>query len=200
MKTRNFVKAVLIAVCLCVTQSVAAQASFGFRAGANVSKMQSHVFSADNRGGFFMGAVLEVKIPVIPFGFDIGAFYDIRRAKIINIDDASVMRSNMQFASLPFNVRCPINLGKHLQVAASTGPQCDFALGSKNILHDNFRLNDATWSWNFGGAIRILKHYQIGYTYNVGITRVAKILPNANIPSSDALRNNSHQVYMTYFF
>lgn len=200
MKTRNFVKAILVVMLICAWQNVAAQASFGFRAGANVSKMKTHVLGTDNRGGFFMGAVLEVKIPVIPFGFDLGAFYDIRRAKVFNPDNGTFMRSNMQYASLPFNVRCPINLGKHLQFAASTGPQCDFAIGKKNILAENFRMHDATWSWNFGGSVRILKHYQVGYTYNVGITRVASILPHANIPSSSALRNNTHQVYMTYFF
>lgn len=191
---------ILIAMMLSIPAMAGDTASFGFRAGANVSKMQSHFFSADNRGGFFVGAVLEVKIPVIPFGFDLGAFYDIRRAKTINPDDGTTLRSNMQFASLPFNVRCPINITKKFQVAASTGPQCDFALGSKNIFKNNFRMNDATWSWNFGGSMRILKHYQFGYTYNVGITRIAHLLPDSHIPSTSALRNNSHQVYMTYFF
>lgn len=199
-KIIHFFVFAVMAMFLSVPQQVQAQASFGFRAGANVSKMKSHILSTDNRGGFSLGAVLEVKIPVIPFGFDIGAKYDIHRAKAINPDDGTVMRSNMQFMSLPLNLRCPIGIGKRCQIAPFTGPQCDFSIGRRNILRENFRLHDATWSWNFGGALRLLKHYQIGYCYNVGITRIADLLPNANIQSTSALRNNSHQVFVTYFF
>lgn len=191
---------IAIAMILSIPAVAGDTASFGLRAGANVSKMQSNFFSVDNRGGFLAGAVLEIKIPVIPFGFDFGAYYDYRRVKTTDPEDGSTLHSKMQFASLDFNMRCPINITKKFQVAASTGPQCDFALGSKNIFQNNFRMNDATWSWNVGGAVRFFKHYQFGYTYNIGISRVAKILPRVNISSSDALRHNTHQVYVTYFF
>lgn len=197
---KSFVTLLLVALSVGLGQSAWAQASFGFRAGANVSKIRSHILSTDNRGGFFVGAVLDVKIPVIPFGFDLGAMYDIHRVKAIDPDNGTVMRSNMQFISLPLNLRCPISLTKRCQLAASTGPQCDFSIGHKNILHENFRLHDATWSWNFGASFRIFKHYQLGYNYNVGITRIAKLLPDAGIRSTSAMRNNSHQVFVTYFF
>lgn len=200
MKTKISATLVLMVMLLSLSQPAAAKFRFGLKAGANLSQLNHDALKSSNRCGFLAGAVVEYKIPVIPLGFDLSALYDQRNVEVINPDDGMPMNSKLQFASIPLNVRCPISLTKMFQLAAFTGPQCDLPLSNKKILEQNFRLQDATWSWNVGASLRIFKHYQIGYTYNIGITRIAKLLPNANINSSSELRNNTHQVCLAYFF
>lgn len=64
--------------------TASAQIKLGVKGGLNVTSMSmnSEVFDASNRTGFFIGPTLKFTLPIVGLGVDVAALYDQRDAKI----------------------------------------------------------------------------------------------------------------------
>ena len=71
-------------VTMTAANNASAQIKFGLKGGVNVTDMSlnSSVFDASNRTGFFVGPTIKVQLPLVGLGIDASALYDQREAKI----------------------------------------------------------------------------------------------------------------------
>lgn len=191
---------------LCLLTSIAAQAQFrfGVKGGINVSRVtfDKSVFETHNRAGFFIGPTLEFTSPV-GLGCDLSVLYDNKGIKVVDKSGAGdQMASTLQYVDVPINLRLSAGIGKLAIIFLTTGPQVSFRIGDEGILEHNYRLQDSDFSWNFGAGLRILRHYQLSYTYNMGISTTAD-LSVSNVIGETAngkLQNNTHQITFGYYF
>ena len=75
----------LIALMSLFTTNANAQVTFGVKGGLNVSsmKLNSELFSASNKTGFFIGPTAKFSLPIVGVGMDASLLYDQREVKII---------------------------------------------------------------------------------------------------------------------
>ena len=71
-------------VTMTTANNASAQIKFGLKGGVNVTDMSlnSNVFDASNRTGFFVGPTIKVQLTLVGLGIDASALYDQREAKI----------------------------------------------------------------------------------------------------------------------
>ena len=93
-------------------------------------------------------------------------------------------------------------LGSFAKIFISTGPQIAFSLGDSKILDYKYDLKNSLFSWNAGLNVRLFKHYQVGYTYNVGIGNTAELsVKDVNpLKLSEKLKNSTHKITLSYYF
>ena len=94
-------------VTMTAANNASAQIKFGLKGGVNVTDMSlnSSVFDASNRTGFFVGPTIKVQLPLVGLGIDASALYDQREAKIKvgNTTTKETLRS--QAINIPINLR-----------------------------------------------------------------------------------------------
>ena len=103
---------------------------------------------------------------------------------------------------VPLNVNAGFGLGSFAKIFISTGPQIAFSLGDSKILDYKYDLKNSLFSWNAGLNVRLFKHYQVGYTYNVGIGNTAELSAKDVNPLklSEKLKNSTHKITLSYYF
>ncbi len=170
----------LVAFLCAMTWSVQAQGlKFGVKGGLNISKMSfsKDVFDSDNKTGFYVGPTIKLSLP-LGFGLDIAALYD-QRSTDVNTDakpsgttaevyagDEKITQKSIQ---IPVNLRYNIGLAASAGIYLAVGPQFGFPVGDKvyNTKVGEYRLKDANLSINFGAGVYLLKHLEVGFTYNL---------------------------------
>lgn len=173
----------LVFVLTAMTLSLQAQGvNFGIKGGLNIMKMtfSEDVYKSDNQTGFYLGPTIKISLP-LGWGVDIAALYDQRSAKIES-GDASYQpassgestnsgdeKINQKTLQIPINLRYNIGLGSKAGLYLAAGPQFGFPVGDKvyNTKVGEYRLKDANLSINFGAGVYLLKHLEIGFTYNL---------------------------------
>lgn len=199
---------IAMAVCLaCCFTTVQAQFKFGLKGGVNVSTMRlnSSVFDGSNRAGFHVGPTLEFTLPLGWLGVDISALYDTYKLAMDGVDEngeSYTSSSTVRYVDVPLNVNFGLGLGSFAKIFVATGPQVAFSLGDSKILDYHYDLKNSLFSWNAGLNVRILKHYQIGYTYNVGIGNTAELsIKDANpMQLAKNMKNSTHKITLSYYF
>ena len=172
----------LVLLLTAMTLSLQAQGvKFGLKGGLNISKMSLNkdVIKSDNQTGFYVGPTVKISLP-LSFGLDIAALYDWRSADVET--GTSVASGSSQTTpatgtekitqktlNIPVNLRYNIGLGGSAGIYLAAGPQFGFPVGDKvyNTKVGEYRLKDANLSINFGAGIYLLKHLEIGFTYNL---------------------------------
>ena len=172
----------LVLLLTAMTLSLQAQGvKFGLKGGLNISKMSLNkdVIKSDNQTGFYVGPTVKISLP-LSFGLDIAALYDQRSADVET--GTSVASGSSQTTpatgtekitqktlSIPVNLRYNIGLGGSAGIYLAAGPQFGFPVGDKvyNTKVGEYRLKDANLSINFGAGVYLLKHLEIGFTYNL---------------------------------
>lgn len=172
----------LVLLLTAMTLSLQAQGvKFGLKGGLNISKMSLNkdVIKSDNQTGFYVGPTVKISLP-LSFGLDIAALYDWRSADVET--GTSVASGSSQTTpatgtekitqktlSIPVNLRYNIGLGGSAGIYLAAGPQFGFPVGDKvyNTKVGEYRLKDANLSINFGAGVYLLKHLEIGFTYNL---------------------------------
>lgn len=172
---------VSLVVFLCaMTWSVQAQGlKFGVKGGLNISKMSfsKDVFDSDNKTGFYVGPTIKLSLP-LGFGLDIAALYDQRSTDVktdakpsgttvaVYAGDEKITQKSIQ---IPVNLRYNIGLAASAGIYLAAGPQFGFPVGDKvyNTKVGEYRLKDANLSINFGAGVYLLKHLEVGFTYNL---------------------------------
>lgn len=199
---------IAMAVCLaCCFTTAQAQFKFGLKGGLNVSsvRLNSSVFDGSNRAGFHVGPTLEFTLPLGWLGLEISALYDTYKVAMKGEDENGNLTkpsSTLRYVDVPLNVNAGFGLGSFAKIFISTGPQIAFSLGDSKILDYKYDLKNSLFSWNAGLNVRLFKHYQVGYTYNVGIGNTAELsVKDVNpLKLSEKLKNSTHKITLSYYF
>ena len=195
---------------------VTAQVRFGVKAGWNVNKvtwewkrLEDNVRS-NNRNGFFAGITLDVPLPTGGLGVDFSVLYD-NRVVALPINSEKFENKTMHYIIVPVNLKCSIGLGSLVSVYAATGPQVSYNVGDRSwALNDyvvsnwsgGWELNKSDLSWNVGGGATLFDHFRVGYNYNImlGHTNEFTIKKVSGDIVDGKLKENTHQISLTYFF
>ena len=177
--------------------------NFGIKGGYNITNFSfsEDVIAKDNLQGFFIGPSLKIGIPVLPIGFEIAALYDQRDAKL------GGEKISQKSINIPINVRYELGLGDMAGIYVAAGPQFGFNIGDKSFNFDDvadYKLKDSNLSINLGAGVRLVKHLEIGFNYNIALGKTGEI--NVIDGAGEALgingngKANAWQISAAYYF
>ena len=205
---KNILSLAVIVAALAFAMPSQAQIKFGIKGGLNVDNInlkhaQANV-SAKNRTGFFAGVTADVTIPLAGLGADIAVLYD---NKVVGISDGvNEANKTLHYIDMPINAKYTVGLSSLASVYVATGPQFSWNIGDRhwtpqNITQD-WEIKKSEFSWNIGCGVTALSHLRVGYNYNIAIGKTAEITPlmvGGNAVKGK-LKNNTHQISLTYLF
>ena len=207
MKKNIITLAVLVAA-LAFAMPSQAQVKFGVKAGLNLNSVSMKNFGdnmkGDNRTGFFAGVTADVTIPLAGLGADASLLYD---NKILSVSDLEGDHNKtLHYVALPINVKYTFGFSSLASVYLATGPQFSWNVGSKSWapshITKGWELKKSEFSWNIGAGATVLSHVRVGYNYNIGIGDTAEttFFGTAGKAVTGKLKNNTHQISLTYLF
>lgn len=196
-------------VTMTAANNASAQIKFGLKGGVNVTDMSlnSSVFDASNRTGFFVGPTIKVQLPLVGLGIDASALYDQREAKIKvgNTTTKETLRS--QAINIPINLRYGWGLSSMANIFLFAGPQFGFNVGDKDQKineSSTWSVKNSNFSLNFGAGVTLLSHLQLTANYNVvcGKTSDATIKEGLEQLTNKEVRSraNAWQIALAYYF
>lgn len=196
-------------VTMTAANNASAQIKFGLKGGVNVTDMSlnSSVFDASNRTGFFVGPTIKVQLPLVGLGIDASALYDQREAKIKvgNTTTKETLRS--QAINVPINLRYGWGLSSMANIFLFAGPQFGFNVGDKDqkiTESSTWSVKNSNFSLNFGAGVTLLSHLQLTANYNVvcGKTSDATITEGLEQHTNKEVRSraNAWQIALAYYF
>lgn len=196
-------------VTMTAANNASAQIKFGLKGGVNVTDMSlnSSVFDASNRTGFFVGPTIKVQLPLVGLGIDASALYDQREAKIKvgNTTTKETLRS--QAINVPINLRYGWGLSSIANIFLFAGPQFGFNVGDKDqkiTESSTWSVKNSNFSLNFGAGVTLLSHLQLTANYNVvcGKTSDATITEGIEQLTNKEVRSraNAWQIALAYYF
>lgn len=196
-------------VTMTAANNASAQIKFGLKGGVNVTDMSlnSSVFDASNRTGFFVGPTIKVQLPLVGLGIDASALYDQREAKIKvgNTTTKETLRS--QAINIPINLRYGWGLSSMANIFLFAGPQFGFNVGDKDqkiTESSTWSVKNSNFSLNFGAGVTLLSHLQLTANYNVvcGKTSDATITEGLDQLTNKEVRSraNAWQIALAYYF
>ena len=206
---------VVLMMALLMISPAKAQVRLGIKGGMNLSKLtfDKDVVSSNNRAGFFVGPIFYVDLPFLPgFGFDLAAIYDRKGTTMTAvIDDQKYEKKGyVQFLDVPIDINYKISFTRGFAIYGSTGPQFSFNLKQddfKTIVDQraNYKIKDSNFSWNVGFGMEIIRHFRLGYNYNIALGDWAEVKEDLTETvyqglKNDKMKGSSHQVYLVYIF
>lgn len=190
----------LIGVILAV-QPLTAQIKFGIKAGVGLTELKlsgplADNLSKKNRVGFFTGPMAEFIIPVVGLGMDASLLYTERNA------DLQGVRISERGIDLPVNLKYTLGLGSTLGVYLSAGPAFFFDFNKNRqvvlIQEMNWEKRRIEVAVNMGMGVRLLRHLQIGISYNMPLRNSAKLITNG--VEQAAYKAQTWQLSAAYIF
>lgn len=207
MKNKRLIIAVAVVLMMMAAIPSMAQVKFGVKGGLNVTKMSvsSDVYSADNNNGFFIGPTVKFTLPIVGLGIDAAALYDQRKGSLVSRNDKS---EDVKFKSInvPVNLRWNIGLGSLAGIYLAAGPQFGFALGDFSDAWDSnfYKKENMNVSINLGAGLSLLKHLELGFTYNIQTKDTYSITENYAGGSLGReitdIKTNAWQISAAYYF
>lgn len=176
--------------------------------------MSKDVLDASNRTGFFIGPSVKFTLPIVGLGLDASVLYDQREAKLkLSAEDEYVgtdytsNKVKQQSINIPINLRYSVGLGSVAAVYLAAGPQFGLNVGDKNFdwtKGSSYRLKSTNFSVNVGLGVTLLKHLEVGATYNIacgktGEASVKNVMTNTWEQVSRG-RSNAWQISAAYYF
>ena len=207
-----FTSAAIALAMLFTANTANAGINFGVKGGLNVTSMSlnSEVFDASNRAGFFFGPTVKFTLPIVGLGIDASALYDQREAKLTVGEAKTKETVKTQAINIPINARYSVGLGSVASVLFFAGPQFGFNVGDKNqsLFEDTaqWRLKSSTFSVNVGLGAMLLSHLQISANYNIacgktGETTVSDVAgETVQQMFKKRGRANAWQIGLAYYF
>ena len=178
---KKILTSILVVAALAVMPARAG-VNFGVKAGMNNTSLNldyQNAFSNKAGLGWFVGPTVKLSIPLglINIGADGAVLYDERNSttEVNNIEETIKRKSIL----IPINARVNFSLLKVLGAFVSTGPQFGFNVGNTGFkwgeLQDTFQLKKSQFSWNVGVGVMVMKHIELGVTYNSGLGRTGEL-------------------------
>lgn len=196
-------------VTMTAANNASAQIKFGLKGGVNVTDMSlnSSVFDASNRTGFFVGPTIKVQLPLVGLGIDASALYDQREAKIKVGNNTTKETLRSQAINIPINLRYGWGLSSMANIFLFAGPQFGFNVGDKDqkiTESSTWSVKNSNFSLNFGAGVTLLSHLQLTANYNVvcGKTSDATITEGLEQLTNKEVRSraNAWQIALAYYF
>lgn len=195
---KKFFTTIVLMAAMLVAIPAKAGLNFGIKGGYNVTNFSfsSDVLNTSNKSGFFIGPSLKIGLPILPIGFEVAALYDQRDAKI---DDMTISQKSI---NIPINVRYELGLGDMAGIYLAAGPQFGFNIGDKSFKlsdwQDDYKLKDSNLSLNLGAGVRLLKHVEIGFNYNLALGKTGEFeLKDWNTGKG---KTHAWQISAAYYF
>ena len=192
---------------------------WGVTGGYNLTKLkfdkQSKFFDTNGNSGWFLGVKANLGL-IGGFGLDGALLYNQMKYSTTadySLGTVSINETARSFA-IPINLKYSIGLGKMANVYVTTGPQFDFALGDKSdddnttAFVSTFEQENMTTSWNVGAGVNLFKHFDIGLSYNFGLSKAAKqtidlvsgTTVGITLPNNNSVKANTFKIQATYYF
>ena len=204
MTRAKFFSAVIVMAFIAAIPASAQGVQFGVKGGVNFTKMSLDNDAVETKSGvgFFVGPTL--KIDFLPFlGIQGALMYEQSNSKVA---DETVKR---QAIVLPIDLRVNLKLNEASGLYVATGPQFDFNVGSDfefkgDKLKETFDFNTAMFGWNFGVGVMLSKKFEIGASYNLGISKTGELEATVNEAKANnndlKPKSRSWKVGVTLFF
>lgn len=166
----------LLSCLLPLTNASSQTIQLGVKGGVDVTEMDfnNEVLKSSNRAGFFIGPVLNIKMPIAFLSVDVAALYDQCK---LRVDDETVTQKTIQ---VPAHARLGVDLGDMAGVFLCAGPQFNFNVGSTTFdwgdisgSRKNFKLKDTTLGLNLGGGVKLGSHLEAAVYYTVPLGNTA---------------------------
>lgn len=206
-----FTSAAIALAMLFTANTANAGINFGLKGGLNVTSMSldSKVFDASNRAGFFIGPTLKFTLPIVGLGIDASALYDQREAKL-TVGEAKTKESvKTQAINIPINARYSVGLGSVASVLFFAGPQFGFNVGDKDVDlggDSRWKFRSSQFSVNVGAGFSFMNHFEVTANYNIacgktGDATLSKTLSDVvDSATKDNGRANAWQIALAYYF
>lgn len=206
-----FTSAAIALAMLFTANTANAGINFGLKGGLNVTSMSldSKVFDASNRAGFFIGPTLKFTLPIVGLGIDASALYDQREAKL-TVGEAKTKESvKTQAINIPINARYSVGLGSVASVLFFAGPQFGFNVGDKDVDlggDSRWKFRSSQFSVNVGAGFSFMNHFEVTANYNIacgktGDATLSKTLSDVvGSATKDNGRANAWQIALAYYF
>ena len=170
---KKMMSALLIVICLVMAIPAQAQLKFGVKGGLNLAKADFNKsdLKTDNFTGFFIGPMAELTIPVVGLGVD-GALLFSQRG--IKVNGESEKENGLE---IPVNLKYTIGLGSLFGIYVAAGPDFYFNFAKDKSFGQNINLNrkSAQVGINLGAGVKLLKHLQVGFNYNVPLDNSSEL-------------------------
>lgn len=199
---------ILIFMSLAVATEASAEFRYGPSVGGTLTTLrfkQKDIWTPQYTGGLSAGVMGELMFPGIGFGIDIGLQYEMRGAKV-NIGDFDMWEGEypsdqmvrLHYLDLPIHLRFKYtNLNGFEDTLAPfvyAGPSIGFLVGHNKV--DCLDYATGELGVDFGIGAEIMRHWQISFNYNMGMTYALK----ANILTNYSARNSTFGLRVTYLF
>lgn len=205
-----FTSAAIALAMLFTANTANAGINFGLKGGLNVTSMSldSKVFDASNRAGFFIGPTLKFTLPIVGLGIDASALYDQREAKL-TVADKTKETVKTQAINIPINARYSVGLGSVASVLFFAGPQFGFNVGDKDVDlggDSRWKFRSSQFSVNVGAGFSFMNHFEVTANYNIacgktGDATLSKTLSDVvGSATKDNGRANAWQIALAYYF
>lgn len=191
---KQFLLLVIIAG-LALAMPAKAQIKFGLKLGTNISNTdfsemreidQLKDVAIKNNAGFFVGPVMDIKIPLLGFGADIALQYSYN-SYTIETPEMRDRKSKQHMFEIPVHLKYNFDLGSILGLYVAAGPSFGFNINPDSFWKDltiavadeidgnnTYKRNSTEVYLDFGAGLTILSKVQLGFTYNLGLTDAAK--------------------------
>ncbi len=187
-----------------------AQVKFGLKVGTNIANatLNREFFDSENRIGFLIGPMLDVKMPILGLGLEFAAQYHVRHMQLTPTEETDMAGgvASLHTIDIPINAKWTLGNDNILSAYAATGPQMSWNIGGQQLKQvfdlGQYTMKSSYLSWNIGTGVTFLSNFRIGYTYNIaiGATALVDFHDAAGNLISGKLRNNTHQVFFIHFF
>lgn len=202
-----FTSAAIALAMLFTANTANAGINFGVKGGLNVTSMSlnSEVFDASNRAGFFFGPTVKFTLPIVGLGIDASALYDQREAKLTVGEAKTKETVKTQAINIPINARYSVGLGSVASVLFFAGPQFGFNVGDKNVHlggDSRWKFRSSQFSVNVGAGFSFMNHFEVTANYNIacGKTGDATLSKTVSEVFKDNGRTNAWQIALAYYF
>ena len=206
-----FTSAAIALAMLFTANTANAGINFGVKGGLNVTSMSlnSEVFDASNRAGFFFGPTVKFTLPIVGLGIDASALYDQREAKLTVGEAKTKETVKTQAINIPINARYSVGLGSVASVLFFAGPQFGLNVGDKNVDlggDSNWKFRSSQFSVNVGAGFSFMNHFEVTANYNIACGKtgdatlsktVSEVVGSA---TKDKGRTNAWQIALAYYF
>lgn len=193
---KRIISALLVAVCIGMAMPAQAQLKWGVKGGVNVAKVtfDDKLLKSDNMAGFFIGPMAEFTIPVVGLGIDGSLLFS---QKGIKADNDAVKQYGLD---IPVNLKYNIGLGSLLGIYLAAGPDFYFDFKGNENGYDKRR---AMVGVNVGAGLKLIKHLQIGFNYNIPLGKSGDVTWKDGVSSvfkADSYKTKTWQISAAYLF
>ena len=193
---KRIISVLLVAVCIGMAMPAQAQLKWGVKGGVNVAKVtfDDKLLKSDNMAGFFIGPMAEFTIPVVGRGIDGSLLFS---QKGIKADNDAVKQYGLD---IPVNLKYNIGLGSLLGIYLAAGPDFYFDFKGNENGYDKRR---AMVGVNVGAGLKLIKHLQIGFNYNIPLGKSGDVTWKDGVSSvfkADSYKTKTWQISAAYLF